>query len=228
MFSAGMGIGLMFYGVSETLTHFVEPPPGAQPGIGTAMATTLFHWTVHPWAMYAVMGLALAYGTYRRGWPQLISAAFWPLLGRTTARGPVSKAIDIRAIFATLFGSAASLGLGALLGTLSQRGNQDPQRWNVIFWGAATGAVAVIMLLVGGATALSGLQTLTIIAAAPFALLMIFLCVSLARDLRTDPMIVADHAIEQQLREQHHNGSNGSVETREAVSSTADRPVTGR
>ncbi|MGH3973113.1 MAG: BCCT family transporter, partial [Pseudonocardiaceae bacterium] len=114
MFSAGMGIGLMFYGVSEPLTHFVEPPPRAQQDIGTAMATTLFHWTVHPWAMYAVMGLALAYGTYRRGRPQLISAAFWPLFGKARARGPVGKAIDIMAIFATLFGSAASLGLGAL------------------------------------------------------------------------------------------------------------------
>ena len=114
MFSAGMGIGLMFYGVSEPLSHFVEPPPGARPGIGTAMATTLFHWTLHPWAMYAVLGLALAYSTYRRGRPQLISAAFWPILGKTRARGPVGKAIDIMAIFATLFGSAASLGLGAL------------------------------------------------------------------------------------------------------------------
>ncbi|MGH3918292.1 MAG: BCCT family transporter, partial [Pseudonocardiaceae bacterium] len=114
MFSAGMGIGLMFYGVTEPLTHFVTPPPGVEQGIGTAMATTLFHWTLHPWAMYAVMGLALAYGTYRRGRPQLISAAFWPLLGKTRANGPVGKAIDIMAIFATLFGSAASLGLGAL------------------------------------------------------------------------------------------------------------------
>lgn len=114
-----------------------------------------------------------------------------------------------------------------VLGTLSQRGNQEPQRWNVIFWGSATGAVAIVMLLVGGATALSGLQTLTIIAAAPFALLMIALCVSLTRDLRTDPMIVADHAIERQLREQHHNGRNGSAETRTAVSSAGDRPISG-
>ncbi|MGH3789131.1 MAG: BCCT family transporter [Pseudonocardiaceae bacterium] len=443
MFSAGMGIGLMFYGVSEPLTHFVEPPPGTRQDIGTAMATTLFHWTVHPWAMYAVMGLALAYATYRRGRPQLISSAFWPLLGEVRARGPVGKAIDIMAIFATLFGSAASLGLGALqigagfeangwlyspgnalivtiivvltvafvasavsgvakgiqwlsninmvlalvlatfvfvlgptililnliptavgdyfrdlatmsartaaaggdatnswlsswtifywawwiswtpfvgmfiarisrgrtirqfvagviavpsvvslvwfaifggaaisvqrggtdiagqgnveaqlfgllrtfplagatsvlvmvlvaiffvsgadaasmvLGTLSQRGSQKPRAWNVIFWGTATGAVAVVMLLVGGATALSGLQTLTIIAAAPFTLLMIALCISLARDLSTDPMIVADRAIERQLREQHHNGKAGVAETRKAVSSTVDRPVRG-
>jgi len=118
MFSAGMGIGLMFYGVNEPLSHFVEPPPGTAPGgtdeaLQTAMATTLFHWTVHPWAIYAVVGLAIAYGSFRRGRSQLISAAFAPLLGRHAA-GPAGRAIDVLAIFATLFGSAASLGLGAL------------------------------------------------------------------------------------------------------------------
>ncbi len=118
MFSAGMGIGLMFYGVSEPLTHFVSPPPGTvepetDEALQTAMATTLFHWTLHPWAIYAVVGLAIAYGTFRRGRPQLISAVFRPLLGRRV-EGPVGRAIDILAIFATLFGSAASLGLGAL------------------------------------------------------------------------------------------------------------------
>jgi len=118
MFSAGMGIGLMFYGVSEPVSHFVTPPPGTgDPGnpeaVQHAMATTLFHWTLHPWAIYAVVGLAIAYGTYRKGRLQLISAAFEPLIGRH-ARGPWSKVIDMLAIFATLFGSAASLGLGAL------------------------------------------------------------------------------------------------------------------
>ncbi|MGH4017924.1 MAG: BCCT family transporter [Pseudonocardiaceae bacterium] len=418
MFSAGMGIGLMFFGVNEPLTHFVETPPGSRPGIGTAMATTLFHWTVHPWAIYAVVGLALAYGTYRRGRPQLISAAFTPLIGERRANGPAGKAIDVLAIFATLFGSAASLGLGALqigagfsengwlsnpgtgllviviailtiafiasavsgvakgiqylsninmvlalvlavfvfvlgptvlilnlvpaaigdyfrdlaamsartavsggdatatwlsgwtifywawwiswtpfvgmfiarisrgrtirqfiagviavpsvvslvwfaifggaaislqrsgtnlfgqggeeaqlfgllatfplagvtsvlvmvlvaiffvsgadaasvvLGTMSQRGTQEPQTWVVIFWGVLTGAVAVVMLLVGGEVALDGLQTLTIIAAAPFAVLMVALCVALARDLRTDPMVIAERQVARQLREQ--------------------------
>jgi choline/carnitine/betaine transport len=116
MFSAGMGIGLMFYGVSEAITHFVTPPPGsggADHAAQTAMATTMFHWTLHPWAMYAVVGLAIAYGVYRKGRVQLISAAFTPLLGRH-ASGPGGKAIDMFAIFATLFGSATSLGLGAL------------------------------------------------------------------------------------------------------------------
>ncbi|GAB2703128.1 BCCT family transporter [Nocardia thraciensis] len=118
MFSAGMGIGLMFWGVAEPLTHFVKPPPGtADPqtdqAAETAMAQTLFHWTLHPWAIYAVAGLAIAYGTFRKGRSQLISAVFRPILGRYST-GWGGKAIDMMAIFATLFGSAASLGLGAL------------------------------------------------------------------------------------------------------------------
>ncbi|MFF3763177.1 BCCT family transporter [Streptomyces sp. NPDC001922] len=119
MFSAGMGIGLMFYGVSEPLSHFTDPPPGTNPAdaaeaMDTAMATTLFHWTLHPWAIYAVVGLAIAYSTFRRGRRQLISSVFEPLLGKRHANGWVGQVIDILAIFATLFGSAASLGLGAL------------------------------------------------------------------------------------------------------------------
>ncbi|MFC3776611.1 BCCT family transporter [Mycolicibacterium holsaticum] len=118
MFSAGMGIGLMFFGVSEPLSHFVSPPPGTGPegnpeAVQNAMATTLFHWTLHPWAIYAVVGLSIAYGVYRKGRLQLISAAFEPLLG-SRANGGWGKLIDMLAIFATLFGSAASLGLGAL------------------------------------------------------------------------------------------------------------------
>jgi choline/carnitine/betaine transport len=122
MFSAGMGIGLMFYGVNEPLTFFADTagyaPPGTE-GLSdpqraeAAMAHTLFHWTLHPWAIYAVVGLAIAYGVYRKGRLQLISAAFEPLLGKH-AHGPAGKVIDILAIFATLFGSAASLGLGAI------------------------------------------------------------------------------------------------------------------
>ncbi len=119
MFSAGMGIGLMFYGVGEPLSHFASPPPGTvaagtPAAFDTAMATTLFHWTVHPWAIYAVVGLAIAYGTFRRGRRQLISSTFAPLLGKRGTEGAFGRTIDILAIFATLFGSAASLGLGAL------------------------------------------------------------------------------------------------------------------
>lgn len=119
MFSAGMGIGLMFYGVSEPLAHYGTPPPGTDPAdsaerMQTAMATTLFHWTLHPWAIYAVVGLAIAYSTFRRRRRQTISAVFVPLIGEKAAYGGPGRVIDILAIFATLFGSAASLGLGAL------------------------------------------------------------------------------------------------------------------
>jgi choline/carnitine/betaine transport len=119
MFAAGMGIGLMFYGVAEPLYHYVSPPPGTVGGqtpeaIQTAMATSIFHWTLHPWAMYAVVGIAMAYGSYRLGRRQQISAAFTSLFGVRIVEGPVGKFINILAIFATLFGTAASLGLGTL------------------------------------------------------------------------------------------------------------------
>jgi choline/carnitine/betaine transport len=381
------------------------------------MATTLFHWTLHPWAIYAVVGLAIAYGVYRKGRLQLISAAFEPLIGER-ANGGWGKVIDMLAIFATLFGSAASLGLGALqiqsgleivagigevgnallvaiisiltvafvlsavsgvakgiqwlsninmvlaialalfvfvlgptvfilnllptsigsfvadlptmaartgaegaetsswlqswtifywawwlswtpfvgmfiarisrgrtirqfvagvllvpslvslvwfcifggaaidlqktgtdiagagggavesqlfstldafplatlasvvvmllvaiffvsgadaasivMGTLSERGTQEPRRATVVFWGVAMGAVAAVMLLVGGDDALTGLQTITIVAALPFVVVMVGLAVSLVKDLRSDPLMVrrkyAEEAVEQ-------------------------------
>lgn len=119
MFAAGMGIGLMFYGVAEPLFHYVTPPPGTVEGstpeaIQTAMATSIFHWTLHPWAMYAVVGIAMAYGTYRLGRRQLISVAFTSIFGVRKVEGPLGIFINILASFATLFGTAASLGLGAL------------------------------------------------------------------------------------------------------------------
>ncbi len=118
MFSAGMGIGLMFFGVAEPLSHMGAPPfglaePNTKGAAQVAMQYTYFHWAFHPWAIYAIMGLALAYFTFRKGMPNLISTAFYPLLG-DRVYGPIGKTIDILAIFATLFGSATSLGLGAL------------------------------------------------------------------------------------------------------------------
>ncbi|MCW2536179.1 MAG: Choline/carnitine/betaine transporter [Modestobacter sp.] len=159
MFSAGMGIGLMFYGVSEPLSHYVSPPPGTVEGgtpeaVRTAMATTLFHWTLHPWAIYCVVGLAVAYGTFRRGRRQLISATFAPLFGRRRTEGPAGKLIDILAIFATLFGSAASLGLGAL---------QIGSGMEILGWAGDVGngvLVAVIAVLTAAfvASAVSGVS----------------------------------------------------------------------
>lgn len=115
MFAAGMGIGLMFYGAAEPLTFYRDGVPGHQEHeVYTAMATAMFHWTLHPWAIYAVVGLAIAYSTFRIGRKQLLSSAFIPLIGEKGASGPVGKIIDILAIFATVFGTACSLGLGAL------------------------------------------------------------------------------------------------------------------
>jgi len=118
MFATGMGIGLMFYGVAEPLFHLNDPPMGlAEPGTPAAahlaMEYSFFHWGFHPWAMYAVIGLSIGYFAYRKGHGCLVSGAFRPLLGNRVDRAP-GKAIDVVAIFATLFGSATSLGLGAL------------------------------------------------------------------------------------------------------------------
>jgi glycine betaine transporter len=118
MFSAGMGIGLMFFGVAEPMYHLGAPPhglakPNTEAAAQVAMEYSYFHWAFHPWAIYSIMGLALAYFTFRKGMPNLISTAFYPLLGERVY-GPIGKTIDILAIFATLFGSATSLGLGAL------------------------------------------------------------------------------------------------------------------
>ena len=118
MFATGMGIGLMFYGVAEPLYHLNGPPmdmaePGTPAAAQLAMEYTFFHWGFHPWAMYAVIGLSIGYFAYRKGHGNLVSGAFRPLLGNRVDQAP-GKAIDIVAIFATLFGSATSLGLGAL------------------------------------------------------------------------------------------------------------------
>ena len=115
LFAAGMGIGLMFYGTTEPLTFFRDGVPGHEAGeAGPAFASTVFHWGLHPWAIYSVVALAIAYSSYRLGNRQLLSAAFIPLIGKKRAEGPIGSVIDILAIFATIFGTAASLGVGAL------------------------------------------------------------------------------------------------------------------
>ncbi|WP_064696768.1 BCCT family transporter [Rhizobium aegyptiacum] len=117
MFSVGMGIGLMFWGVAEPIFHFGAPPHGmAQPqskeAALVAMQYAYFHWALHPWAIYAIVGLALAFFSYRKNLPTLISSAFYPLLG-DKIHGSIGRTIDVLAIIATLFGTATSLGLGA-------------------------------------------------------------------------------------------------------------------
>ncbi|WP_305093632.1 BCCT family transporter [Prescottella sp. R16] len=118
LFSAGMGIGLVFYGVAEPLSHYVNPPQaGRVPGstdaaANQAMELTLFHWGLHAWAIYVVVGLGLAYMTYRKGRPLSIRWLLEPLLGRKRVEGPLGHAVDVIAIVGTLFGVATSLGFG--------------------------------------------------------------------------------------------------------------------
>ncbi|WP_372625436.1 BCCT family transporter [Arsukibacterium sp.] len=132
LFAAGMGIGLMFYGVSEPLSHFNSALAGTtmEDGVRTdwaplagaagdalaaerlGMAATIYHWALHPWAIYAILALGLALFSFNKGLPLTIRSVFYPLLGERVWGWP-GHIIDILAVFATLFGLATSLGLGA-------------------------------------------------------------------------------------------------------------------
>lgn len=114
LFSAGMGIGLMFFGVAEPLTHYLVPPEGDPETLEAArqaIVLTFFHWGVHAWGIYVVVGLSLAYFTYRHGLPLTIRSALYPLIG-DRIYGPIGHAVDTIAILGTLFGVATSLGFG--------------------------------------------------------------------------------------------------------------------
>lgn len=117
LFSAGMGIGLVFWGVAEPLSHYADPPPGVAASTPEAARAALrysfFHWGLHAWGIYAVLALAIAYATFRKGDSGLISNTLRPLLG-DRIRGPIGVTVDVLAVLATVFGVATSLGLGAL------------------------------------------------------------------------------------------------------------------
>jgi glycine betaine transporter len=117
LFSAGMGIGLVFWGIAEPLNHFMAPL-GAEAGSAAAadfaIKKSFFHWGLHPWAGYSVIALALAYMQFRKKKPGLISSIFIPVLGDKVANTFIGKTIDVLAIFATVAGVATSLGLGTL------------------------------------------------------------------------------------------------------------------
>lgn len=117
LFSAGMGIGLVFWGAAEPLSHFAIDPATEEPGTREAfiesMRFTFFHWGIHAWAVYGIVALALAYFQFRRGYPGLISATLRPLFGERMD-GPLGTVIDVLAVFATVFGVATTLGFGAI------------------------------------------------------------------------------------------------------------------
>jgi choline/glycine/proline betaine transport protein len=120
LFSAGMGIGLMFFSATEPMYYLQSVPPffagsgieaGTPAAAGAAMAQTFFHWGLHPWAIYTLVGLGLAFFSFNRGLPLTFRSIFWPLLGERIYGWP-GHVIDILSVFATLFGLATSLGLG--------------------------------------------------------------------------------------------------------------------
>lgn len=117
LFAAGMGIGLVFYGASEPLMHYVNPRPGVSGNDAqvaqAAMSQSFLHWGLHPWAIYVIVGLALAYATHRQGLPLSIRYALKPIFGKKV-EGGWGDAIDVVALVGTLFGVATSMGLGVM------------------------------------------------------------------------------------------------------------------
>ena len=118
LFGAGMGVGLVFWGISEPLAHFSNPIPGIEAGTEAAanfaIRSSYMHWGLHPWANYCIIGLGLAYFQFRKGKPGLISSIFEPLIGEKGINGWVGKTIDVLAVFATVAGVVTSLGLGVM------------------------------------------------------------------------------------------------------------------
>ncbi|WP_438764631.1 BCCT family transporter [Kushneria sp. TE3] len=150
LFAAGMGIGLMFYGVSEPITHYGTSitgdswaPLGGAAGNqdqaqSLAMAATIFHWGLHPWGIYAIVALSLALFSYNKGLPLTMRSIFYPILGERIWGWP-GHIIDILAVFATLFGLATSLGLGA---------SQASAGLNYLF-GTPNTDVTMVILIIG-------------------------------------------------------------------------------
>ena len=165
LFSAGMGIGLMFFGVAEPVMHTMTPPvgdPGTVEAARQAMRITFFHWGVHAWAIYGVVALALAYFAYRHGLPLTIRSALYPLIGERIY-GPIGHAVDIFAVVGTLFGVATSLGFGVMQVNAGLNYLFDmpiSTGWQIVLIAVITGfaTISVVMGLDGGIRRVSELN----------------------------------------------------------------------
>ncbi len=172
LFAAGMGIGLVFWGVAEPLNHFSAPPPGlpadspAQAAT-TAMNVTFLHWGLHAWAIYVVVGLAVAYSVHRRGNPISLRWALEPVLGKAV-RGFWGDVIDVVAVLGTLFGVATSLGLG-----VSQIGAglayldviDEPETWLLVVLIIAITSIALVSVVTGIDKGIKWLSNINMVAA---------------------------------------------------------------
>jgi choline/glycine/proline betaine transport protein len=162
LFSAGMGIGLVFFSVAEPIFHYIAPPMAeaeTQAAAVEAMRITFFHWGVHAWSIYIVVGLSLAYFSFRKGLPLSIRSAFYPVLGERI-HGPIGHLIDVLAIFGTVFGVATSLGLGVMqvnagLDYLLDIGISDPIQIGLITGITLVATVSVVAGLDKGIRRLS-------------------------------------------------------------------------
>lgn len=155
LFSAGMGIGIMFFGVAEPVMHFSKPPLGEGGTVEAAkeaLSITFFHWGLHAWSIYALVGLILSYFSYRHKLPLTLSSALYPFLGKKI-RGPLGVAFDVFAIIGTIFGVAASLGYGV---------TQISSGLNAVFgWESSTGtqiALIILVTFIATASAVSGVE----------------------------------------------------------------------
>ncbi|MFP4463263.1 MAG: BCCT family transporter [Guyparkeria sp.] len=191
LFAAGMGVGLMFYGVSEPLSHYGTalggistedgartdwaPLGGAEGDQGAAMslgmAATIFHWGLHPWAIYAIVALSLAIFSYNKGLPLTVRSMFYPLLGERIWGWP-GHVIDIMAVFATLFGLATSLGIGAQQASagLSHLFGLPEGNTTLVLLITAITAVAVVSIVAGVDKGVKRLSQINLVLA--FLLLM--------------------------------------------------------
>ncbi|HBU50472.1 MAG TPA: choline transporter, partial [Alteromonas australica] len=143
LFAAGMGIGLMFFGVAEPLMHFLSPPTaeaGSIDAVREAMKTTFFHWGVHAWAIYAVVALILGYFAYRQNLPLTLRSALYPLIGDRIYGWP-GHVVDIFAVTSTVFGVSTSLGFGA---------SQVNAGFNYLFGLPSTTTVQIMIMAGGG------------------------------------------------------------------------------
>ncbi len=153
LFAAGMGIGLMFFGVAEPLMHFLNPPsadPSTIDAAREAMKTTFFHWGFHAWAIYALVALVLAYFCFRHGLPLTLRSALYPLIG-DKIYGRIGHTVDVFAVTSTIFGVATSLGIGAsqINAGLAHLFDVDVNTTNQVFLMVGIIAVAVVSVMTG-------------------------------------------------------------------------------
>jgi BCCT family betaine/carnitine transporter len=195
LFAAGMGIGLMFFGVLEPMYHFNNPPLGIAPPVvdgevvperietarTAGMAATIFHWGLHPWAIYAVLALSLALAAYNKGLPLSVRSAFYPIFGEHV-RGWTGHVIDTLAVFATLFGLATSLGFGAsqaLAGLNALYGVPETDTMKVLLILGIT-AIALISVVAGLDAGIKRLSAINMVLAVLLLLFVILLGPTLA------------------------------------------------